>query len=1169
MPHAVDPKDDQAEQDELAIQRLLNETETGSFDIFSRDLVPGEKAQDAVDYEDIDDDDLAEEEEGPVSKSADIDGDIADDDLFGGLNDIEPEAEVAGLQNGADDEVDPYDDLFGDVPSSPTGAPDAPDAATQQGASTVDAGMSFEFEDEAAPDSSATATDPVPSQEVKETPKTTKPLFQDVDYTADEDDAQVREQHALFAMSDALLPPAPPENKEELLTSMWPKFERDTIPRFMDLIAPKKAHYLGKSPLKVPKPLHITKTNLEIAPEQERSFRSAGPASSSKAIRIAEAEAKGLILISDDESQEKSSEDEVEAKSIDADENIGGVTWSDLQMICDDWDIDITENIPNEKQNTRTGSFNDFDDLDDGDDWETAYGAPTAKKQKLIRSHEAQGTSLRRSIDEVATGHADEDVDSGRFPAKRQKVGHAINSLLAVPQFDFPSFDDPERATAKLAKAVTLDLNDPHLLIEILEPTSPIKKPRRLGGSFRRGANGALTKDLTQRYNVSNDEAYDLLKENHQSRVRSTLGNLTVEHSLPAVRLQWPYYKVKLEVREARSFHRPLMSFQTMGSPVVFSFPRHRKRKHLKGKDAQSVFQTTKDLSLGDNSSVLLLEYSEEYPTMMSNFGMGSRLINYYRRKNLEEHGRPKIDIGETAVLLPQDKSPFSIFGNIEPGQTMPTLYNGMYRAPIFQQSAKPTDFLVARNTTGVGGQSWYLRNIENLYVVGQEFPSVDVPGPHSRKVTTAAKNRLKMISYRKIRRTVPHRISVSAVTEHFPETTDMQNRQKMKEFMQFSKEHKEWEMRPGEPIPDEQALRSLIKPEDVCLLESMQVGQRHLQDAGYSKDDEEVEDEDGKEGQSMEQQLAPWHTTRNFLHATQGKAMLQLHGEGDPSGRGEAFSFIRTSMKGGFKAIGESVEDKLDAKKLKELGGHSYNVARQQKAYEDAIRRIWEAQKSNLSSAVEHSDTDMDDDHHDEPEERFGGVGTPRSEAATPAAFSRRDDDTASQMSKFSTASQSGKVLRINRRRLVPKEGLKLEEDVIKDPRVIRMYLKRRHAIEAENLKLSELKPTGDAERDRRSQKLLEEELARLERNKDRRLARDKQKGLLSNGIGKSPSSPGSPATINPKSVGTQRKCANCGQVGHIKTNKKLCPMLNGTMKQEDGFTNTGFGSLGSSSAS
>ncbi len=492
----------------------------------------------------------------------------------------------------------------------------------------------------------------------------------------------------------------------------------------------------------------------------------------------------------------------------------------------------------------------------------------------------------------------------------------------------------------------------------------------------------------------------------------------------------------------------------TPNMPVTFSKPRLVKRKHMKGRDVQAIFETTKDLSLGDNSSALLLEYSEEHPTMMSNFGMGNRVINYYRRKNMEDSSRPRQDIGETTILLPQDKSPFSIFGNVDPGESVPTLHNGMYRAPMFKQQAKPTDFLVVRNRTGVEGAFWYIRNVENLYVVGQEFPLVDVPGPHSRKVTTASKNRLKMISFRKLKKNRPHRINVAEITKHFPDTSDMQNRQKMKEFMQFSKEHKEWEMRPGDIIPDEATLRAMVKPEDVCLLESMQVGQRHLQDAGYTKEDEDAEDDDNKEGQSMEQQLAPWHTTRNFLHATQGKAMLQLHGEGDPSGRGEAFSFVRTSMKGGFKAAGESVEAKLEAKKPKEAGGHSYNVARQQKAYEDSIRKIWDAQTHSLSAIEELSDTELDDNLANESEDLFGEGKTPRSEAATPAPFGRRDDETMSQFSRFSTSSQSGKVLRVNRKVIDENGNQETVEEIVRDPRVIRQYLKRRHAIEADNLK-------------------------------------------------------------------------------------------------------------------
>lgn len=44
-------------------------------------------------------------------------------------------------------------------------------------------------------------------------------------------------------------------------------------------------------------------------------------------------------------------------------------------------------------------------------------------------------------------------------------------------------------------------------------------------------------------------------------------------------------------------------------------------------------------------------------------------------------------------------------------------------------------------------------------------------------------------------------------------------------------------------------------------------------------------------------------------------------------------------------------------------------------------------------------------------------------------------------------------------------------------------------------------------------------------------------------------------------KAVGTQRRCANCGQAGHIKTNKKLCPLLNGTQQPQTDFNPGAFG--------
>lgn len=117
------------------------------------------------------------------------------------------------------------------------------------------------------------------------------------------------------------------------------------------------------------------------------------------------------------------------------------------------------------------------------------------------------------------------------------------------------------------------------------------------------------------------------------------------------------------------------------------------------------------------------------------------------------------------------------------------------------------------------------------------------------------------------------------------------------------------WRLKEGWTVPTDANMLKMVTPEQVVLAESMQVGQRHLQDSGYSQDEQKEADEYNL---PIEQQLAPWITTKNFLYASQQKAMLRLHGDGDPSGRGEAFSFIRISMKDIFVKAGENYEQKL-----------------------------------------------------------------------------------------------------------------------------------------------------------------------------------------------------------------------------------------------------------------
>jgi hypothetical protein len=83
-----------------------------------------------------------------------------------------------------------------------------------------------------------------------------------------------------------------------------------------------------------------------------------------------------------------------------------------------------------------------------------------------------------------------------------------------------------------------------------------------------------------------------------------------------------------------------------------------------------------------------------------------------------------------------------------------------------------------------------------------------------------------------------------------------------------------------------------------------------------------------------------------------------------------------------------------------------------------------------------------------------------------------------------------------------------------------------------------------------------------RLLKNQDRRQVREKQ-GKSKKKNANTATSPDT-SSADKASAGTTRKCANCGQVGHIKTNKSKCPLLNGTITTNNNAADHGgFGSF------
>ncbi|KAI9273576.1 hypothetical protein BY458DRAFT_473908 [Sporodiniella umbellata] len=727
---------------------------------------------------------------------------------------------------------------------------------------------------------------------------------------------------------------------------------------------------------------------------------------------------------------------------------------------------------------------------------------------------------------------------------------------------------DKEKLSGETMK-IALDLNDPNMLFDVEEVEATkellilpkhVKKgrkpiPRPLPKiQIYQTETEPHNKLPLNRFNLSNDKHYEAHLAGRLVRVRQTFGQLVVQHALAALKLHPSLYKSKLSKSELRSFHRPHIQIPA-NTDICFSRVKaSKKNKRDKKKGYIDAIRSTKDLTLKDSTPFVLMEYSEENPPIISNMGMGTLIVNYYRKTEPKDEFVPNSDMGEPFVLDIGDTSPFMNFGNVEPGQTISVYYNNLIRAPLFKHQVKHTDFLLLKSTYK-GQTKYYLREIPAIYTLGQSYPVQEVPGPHSRKVTNIIKNRLQVVAYRLIKRNPLHRLKMGKLAQKFPEYSDIQIRQRLKEFLEFHRRNKNggggyWKMRGSSDPPVEEELQKMVTPEMICLYESMLVGERHLQDLGYG----DVNDEDEGEGDSnleVEQQLAPWFSTRNFINATQGKAMLKLYGAGDPTGRGEGFSFIRVSMKDIFLRAGESAEEKLAQIKARPKSAHRYNVAEQQQIYKEEIARIWKSQLDSLSNTEEPELSDREEEDKEDQVDSPSASDYDWHRSGSTPSYNRRyeravsefddDDDEGSIAGSLSSnyhVNNQNKYL-IIRRLIAQKNGEKSwHEEVVRDPVVIKSYLRQRQMIEEEATSAEALEPTDDVEKNARMKKRIQDQLAKLKRNAEKRRQRQltKQAGLAENPV---------LGLIRGKREGAMRRCGNCGQLGHMKTNKN-CPKFN-----------------------
>ena len=623
-----------------------------------------------------------------------------------------------------------------------------------------------------------------------------------------------------------------------------------------------------------------------------------------------------------------------------------------------------------------------------------------------------------------------------------------------------------------------------------------------------------FAKPQPDRCNLSNDRFYESVREQQQGGAQGAHEKVTLHHSIPALRLQPPHFRCALSRAELRSFHRPRLAVGA-GERMLFGALKENRRAR-KNQEFGEVIKNSKGLTLRDDTPFVLVEFSEELPPLVSCSGMGSLLHVYYRKRASRDEGAPEhVDVGIPTVLDAGEPGPFMGFVDVAPGQELAVLFNNMYRAPLFRHEPRATDFLLVRYAKETHC-THYLRPVPHLFVAGQTLPCMEVFSPHSRRFNTFCRNRMQVAAYRYfMKRDNPRRrVRMATLTALFPQFSEGAIRKWLKEYAESSRQGRDsgyWLMRANAPALAEDELQQLVTPELVCQYESMLVGQQRLLDTGHAAgalgapepdalgsathaaDASAFSEDEPEQQQDDELRLAPWHLTSNFLLATQGKAMLELHGIGDPTGIGEGFSFLRVPLKAQI-ASRQAFESPRKQVVSRPSFYHRATLADQQAAYRREINQIWERSLASLAST-----------RVPEP----GVAGEPALHPSSEDSLFQAAADARLVPRQF-----RGQRLVVTRTVRRPNGDVQTETDVVCDARVIEAYLQQLEARKAQTPSIGEQVAQRGAE-----------PISKPTSNKKRPVQ----------------PSPSLGQTAQPERT---VKCGACGQLGHMRTNR-LCPLF------------------------
>ncbi|CAK4644951.1 unnamed protein product [Aphanomyces euteiches] len=560
---------------------------------------------------------------------------------------------------------------------------------------------------------------------------------------------------------------------------------------------------------------------------------------------------------------------------------------------------------------------------------------------------------------------------------------------------------------------VLLDENDVHLILSnpLVENTrATLRIPERKLGAIeirkeelkkQKNEKTDRIKDVMENLDLGQETAETRTGEAKRSkkdtRIIKNMGH--VHHSLPAIKLSLT--KPELPLAKLREFHRPRGKFKIHEHMRVFSAKEAEKTKSVKLNEAElndptlSQIKKSSDLNPTAGGKLILLEYTEQNPPMLSNPGMASRVLHYWRPPDTSDTSKsddpsqkgkakkkkpvpPTVSMGQVVTLDDNEDSPF--VGDVPAGKMVTSMNSKLFKIPIFHHAPRTSFlesdpdkyefFLVARTVSKKvkASTSMYIMELPPLYLAGQIEPQIEVPAPNSRSANDFIRPYMSFHILRLFKRTSDgERLKIEDITRAFPNQSGTAIRKRMKEVATFERGGNDsgwWKKKPPSELISEDEIRANVSPESVCLYESMMSGHQRLLDMGLTKqftpngvqgaishlmkrlknreqtmsskilgpkgltgralaiEEKKLWDQDPviinlrndiQIARSINEQLllTPWNLTNGYVECHlqgKGSGMLLLGGIGDPSARGEGFSFVRVPQSRAKKKEGEEI---------------------------------------------------------------------------------------------------------------------------------------------------------------------------------------------------------------------------------------------------------------------